>query len=262
MVKNIIINFFKFFSKKIVSLDSNIEDLKSLLVKLHPVKTDFELIRIGSDIDGGYLIPDDLDGISTCFSPGVSDNCAFELDLANNFGVTSYMCDWSVNSSPTLHDNLIFKKKYLGVINDEKYIRLESWFNTLKPKKDCILQMDIEGSEYNVILDTDNQTLSNFRILIIEFHGLDMLFNQSGFRTISSVFEKLLINFKVVHIHPNNCCGSYEYDGIEIPSVMEFTFLNKNRIKSFESLSKFPHKLDTDNTDNKTIELPINWYDS
>ena len=224
MIKKIIHNFFKHFSKKIIPLDADINEVKSLIESLHPVKTKYELIRIGSKGDGGYLIPNDLEGIKTCFSPGVSDNCSFELDLANNFGITSYMCDWSVNDSPILHDNLIFQKKYLGIINNNKYLRLESWFDSLKPSKDSVLQMDIEGSEYNVILDTDNQILSNFRIIIIEFHDLDMLFNQIGFKTINSVFEKLLINFRVVHIHPNNCCSSYEYDGIEIPRVMELKF--------------------------------------
>lgn len=260
MIKKIIHSCLKYFSKKIIPLDADIKEVKSLIESLHPVKTKHELIRIGSKGDGGYLIPNDLEGVNTCFSPGVSDNCSFELDLANNFGVTSYMCDWSVNDSPILHDNLIFKKKYLGIINNSKYLRLESWYDSLKPSNDSILQMDIEGSEYNVILDTNNQTLSKFRIIIIEFHDLDMLFNQIGFRTISSVLEKLLINFRVVHIHPNNCCSSYEYNGIEIPRVMEITFLNKNRIDSFESVTEFPHKLDIDNTDNNSIILPRNWY--
>ena len=262
MIKKIIHEFFKYFFKKIISIDSDIEELKSFIEQLYPVQTDFELIRIGSDKDGGYLIPNDLNGIKTCFSPGTSDNCSFELDLANNFGITSYMCDWSVNDSPITHDNLIFQKKYLGVTNNDKHLRLESWFDSVKPNKDSILQMDIEGSEYNVILDTNNRTLSNFRILVIEFHDLDMLFNQIGYKTISSTFEKLLENFKVVHIHPNNCCSFYEYGGVKIPKVMEFTFLNKNRIKYYENSSKFPHKLDIDNTKNKTIDLPRNWYKS
>jgi len=260
MIKNLIHSVFKKLSKKITSLDSNLYDLDLLIKKLYPVETNFELIRIGSENDGGYLIPNDLENIEICFSPGTSDNCSFELDLAENYGITSYMCDWSVNNSPIIHNKLNFLKKYLGVINDNKYIRLENWFESIMPQKECILQMDIEGSEYNVILDTKDEILSKFRIIIIEFHNLDMLFNEFSNKIISAVFEKILNNFRVVHIHPNNCSPSFKYKGIEIPPVMEFTFLNINRIDSFERSSKFPHKLDSDNTDKKTIKLPGNWY--
>ena len=262
MIKNFIHYFFKKFSKKIISIDSSINELNSLIKKLHPVQTNYGLIRIGSDKDGGYLIPNDLKNIDTCFSPGTSDNCSFELDLAEKHNITSYMCDWSVNNSPIIHNKLIFKKKFLGITNNNKYLRLEDWFKSVTPEKEAILQMDIEGSEYNVILDTKNEILSNFRILIIEFHDLDMLFNQMAFRTISAVFEKILTNFRVVHIHPNNCCNSYKYNGVEIPPVMEFTFLNIKRIKSSKSATNFPHKLDSDNTEKPPIILPRNWYEN
>jgi len=35
--------------------------------------------------------------------------------------------------------------------------------------------MDIEGSEYNVLLNTSNTCISKFRIMVIEFHGLERL---------------------------------------------------------------------------------------
>ena len=41
--------------------------------------------------------------------------------------------------------------------------------------------MDIEGSEYPVILDTPSDTLNKFRIMIIEFHDLDLIFNSQFF---------------------------------------------------------------------------------
>ena len=37
--------------------------LKSLVAKLKPVDTGIELIRVGGDNDGGYLLPDDMEGI-------------------------------------------------------------------------------------------------------------------------------------------------------------------------------------------------------
>ena len=54
--------------------------LRILLDTLHSIK--FNLLRIGGDSDGGYLLPDDLENISSCFSPGVSDIFDFEFTLA------------------------------------------------------------------------------------------------------------------------------------------------------------------------------------
>ncbi|MEE3035080.1 MAG: FkbM family methyltransferase [Bacteroidota bacterium] len=260
MIKNAIHRILKFFSKKLVSMESNIQEVTSFIKNLKPIKGNFELMRIGSKFDGGYLIPNDLEGIKTCFSPGTSDNCSFELDLAKNYDIKSYMCDWSVENSPVNHKNLIFTKKYLGVINNSKYQTMETWIKSTVPNNDSILQMDIEGWEYSVILSTKEEILSNFRILIIEFHDLDMLFTKIGFNTINSTFEKLLENFMIVHIHPNNCCGIYEYKGIEIPKVMEFTFLNKNRIGSYKKAVDFPHELDSPNTKLPNIDLPKIWF--
>ena len=39
------------------------------------------LIRLGSTNDGGYLVPDILNEIDYCFSPGVGSNIEFETDL-------------------------------------------------------------------------------------------------------------------------------------------------------------------------------------
>jgi hypothetical protein len=46
----------------------------NLIQSLAPQTTDKALIRLGPNKDGGYLVPNDLDGIEACFSPGVSAN--------------------------------------------------------------------------------------------------------------------------------------------------------------------------------------------
>ena len=56
--------------------------LHALLQALRPLDPGIELIRIGPDSDGGYLVPDDLDGIRHAFSPGVSTESGFEAELA------------------------------------------------------------------------------------------------------------------------------------------------------------------------------------
>jgi len=42
-------------------------EVHELIRSLHPVDSGTELIRLGPQGDGGYLLPDDLDGIEYCF---------------------------------------------------------------------------------------------------------------------------------------------------------------------------------------------------
>jgi hypothetical protein len=64
--------------------------VQALLRAMRPVATNRQLIRIGATADGGYLIPDDLEDIRYCFSPGVAQSSAFEADLASR-GIESFM---------------------------------------------------------------------------------------------------------------------------------------------------------------------------
>ena len=121
--------------------------------------------------------------------------------------------------------------------------------------------MDIEGSEYEAIISTPDDVLNSFRIMVIEFHYLEKLFDPFVYRFYRSCFDKILKYFHVVHIHPNNCCGSVRKNDIEIPRVMEFTFYNHSRACATSHTRSFPHALDRDNmAESGPLDLPKCWY--
>ena len=98
-------------------------------------------------------------------------------------------------------------------------------------------------------------------MLVIEFHNLHMLGSSGGFLLIDSAFKKLLKNFDIVHIHPNNCTKAIKIRDFEIPPVMEFTFLQKKANAVRKNVTDFPHPLDQKNVPiNNDIKLPRNWY--
>lgn len=228
---------------------------------VRPFTTSIDLIRVGGSGDGGYLIPNDLDGIKSCFSPGVSTVANFEQELTE-FGIHCFLADYSVEAPPFQNSLFNFEKKYLGDCDDDIYMRLDSWVLQKSPvDHDMILQMDIEGAEYRVIDDTSEEILKKFRIIIIEFHGLESLLDPIGHQFILKSFKKLLKYFEIVHIHPNNFCGSIKSKNYEIPKVMEFTFLRKDRIKNKKPATSFPQPLDQKNVNElKDIILPKCWY--
>jgi hypothetical protein len=146
-----------------------------ILNQLRPQNNGWELIRIGAAGDGGYLIPDDLQGVH--------------------------------------------------------------------------------------ILSLSEKDLLNFRIIVKEIHFLEGLKNRWAFNLVyQPFFDKLLAYFDVVHLHPNNCCGTWRYAGLEFPRLIEVTLHRKDRAKAELSNSEVPHSLDSDcvpSNEPLTIDWPL-----
>jgi hypothetical protein len=236
-------------------------ELKKFMTRVRPHTTNHSLVRIGGSSDGGYLLPDDFSGVEICFSPGVADSSRFELAMAEK-DIRSFMADYSVDGPAQQSEFFHFEKKFLGTENNDVYTTLESWVNRhAQNKTDLILQMDIENSEYAVIENTPRSILKKFRILTIEFHRMGNLRNTKQLKKISRVFEKILLDFEVVHIHPNNAASVVSYRGLQIPRLLEITFLRKDRISHSSPTLAFPHELDKANVNNRPDRpLPQCWY--
>ena len=242
-------------------------DLSSLIKALNVTPIEQELIRIGPSKDGGYLLPDDLDGIEYCFSPGVADCSDFELDLANR-GMNIFMADRSVNEPPEKDPRFHFIKKYIASSNtpEDGLITLDEWYRQeLEPvsahSPEALLQMDIEGCEYEVLHNVSEILLQRFRIIIIEFHKLYQLVDRFSFEWMNRAFRKLLKTHTVVHIHPNNNRHVISYDGIDIPAMLEITLLRNDRVQPSNKHLSFPHPLDKKSIASKPdIILPTCWY--
>ena len=157
--------------------------LRALLQSMRPLDPGIELIRIGPENDGGYLVPDDLDGIRHAFSPGVSNESGFEAQLADR-GMQVFLADHSVDRPAVAHPRFVFDKRFVGCLTDERYITLDDWHaDKLGADSDAelLLQMDIEGAEYETLLAASPRLLGRFRIMVIEFHWLPQLWNEPFF---------------------------------------------------------------------------------
>lgn len=232
-----------------------------LIRMLRPRQSAAPLIRLGSPGDGGYLIPDDLAGLEYCFSPGVNRTADFESALADRH-IRSFLADHSVAHPPFMRPEFVFDRKFIGLTDDEVYMTLQSWKHRYLAgyAGDLLLQMDIDGSEYEVLLNAPEPLLAQFRIIVVELHALDRLFDPFAFRVMGNCFRRLLERFYVVHAHPNNCGGMIRHQGIEIPQVMELTLYNRARAAPGEYRNDYPHSLDADNCPARPpLSLPACW---
>lgn len=259
-MKNVLNQIYPALKKYPTRLTSN-ADLQVLLNLLRPMNSGKELIRIGPGGDGGYLLPDDLDGLDSCFSPGVAYTSTFETDCADR-GMEIFMADFSVDGPAEEHERFHFTKKFIGAVGGGDFITLEDWVKMSRPAPhgDFMLQMDIEGAEYEVLLGTSVDLLNQFRIMAIEFHSLKNLWSKPFFSLASRAFHKLLQTHVCVHNHPNNSNSFKKIGSIEMPSVTEMTFLRKDRARERSPAVTFPHPLDCDNSSRPSKHLPKCWY--
>jgi len=237
------------------SLRSSREQVITLINHMKPIKSAQPLKRFGPKGDGGYLAPDDFDGVTSCFSPGVSDVAGFELEFANR-GIPCFLIDASVAKAPIQHGNIHFEPLFLGAKSDGlKFISLEDWVNEKDPgNSDLVLQIDIEGAEYEALLSAPTELLRRFRVMVMELHDLEFLMANKYSAIGFEVFLKHLKQvFEVVHIHPNNNRRAISLHGIEIPPVIEITLVRKDRVSINDSAvgAKLPHILDADNSERR-----------
>ncbi|MFA8443101.1 FkbM family methyltransferase [Yoonia sp.] len=229
---------------------------------LRPFTTDTPLLRVGDFGDGGYLVPDDLRGIAACYSPGVSQQASFEMDMAKRC-IPSFMADASVAEPPLHVPGAQFVPKFLGDKDAGEFMTLASWITATDPDPDAdlLLQMDIEGAEYATLGAAPRDLLWRFRMIVIELHHLPSILTKPKFakRALSAI-NKLREDFVTVHLHPNNVSGAVEIEGQMIPRVVEATLLRKDRAQGIRPVESLPHPLDVrHNLRKPALVLPQRW---
>jgi len=248
-VKNQLIKLFRQFGVYPSPL-INSTQFGEIIKFLIPIKNGHELIRVGNDADGGYLIPNDLKNISWCISPGVENKMEFEAELWNRFKIKSIMFDGSVNSPTNMSDGQKFYKLFVGAATFENFVSMNDIIVNydLDKEEDLVGQIDIESAEYSFLNATSDKNFNRFRILVVEFHEIDRWIQKKYY---SEVIEPMLIRlnrlFDLVHLHPNNNGGFFSYKRKTLPNVVEITFHRKDRAKGYFGNATLPHPLDSKN---------------
>jgi hypothetical protein len=201
--------------------------VQRVIQKLRPQYPPDELVRIGGARDGGYLVPKDIDSYELLISPGVGDSYEFDRHFFGR-GVPSVLVDASVDVPQQPH--MVHLKKFLGGYSSETD-GLVSLHDLLQQygagKSRIVLEMDIEGAEYEVLAATPESVLDRFGVIAMEAHHLTGLCYRGMLPVIEMGFERLLKNHFVAHIHVNNSGPVVPYRGAEIPDTIELTLLHR-----------------------------------
>lgn len=202
---------------------------KTLLHYLQQVPIDTDsIIRVGSDIEGGYVMLKPLDA-GIAISVGVGSNVSWDSDLSK-LGFQIFMFDHTVKKSPIMISNSKFFR--IGITGNENseskktlnLIEILDLLN-LRDKDRLILKIDTEGAEWEVLRTVGIETLNKFDQILIEFHRLDLMKNNLH------VFEKLTTNHSIIHVNPNNYSIFFLDQNFLIPNTLEVTFVKNSLLK-------------------------------
>ncbi|MDB3887054.1 hypothetical protein N9331_04545 [Candidatus Pelagibacter sp.] len=253
-VKEFILDKLNLYSEK----KTNTKLVFDTLKKLMPYEVGFELIRLGENSDGGYLLPKDFAEIKYCYSAGVGFVTQFEKDLEEKFDIKSKMLDICDVPKNLLPKKSKFIKKKLSINKSDQNISINEFIDT---QDEIILKLDIEGDEYSNLIDLDEKKIPYIRILILEIHDLRNLRSPFFFKIFNEVVEKLSKYFYFCHLHPNNTSKVKKIGKLKIPDMLELTLINKKRVKFVPSKKlKLPHVLDR-KTDPSKMEIYFQPYD-
>jgi len=236
-----------------------VADVVRALMMLRPAGSPRPLVRLGGSGDGAYLVPDDLDGVVACFSPGVDDRKDFEDELVDRYGMVCHLCDFSSDEqslrTPLRVGMQTFTRRWLEPVDGTDTVSLATWVGERAPGDgDLMLQMDIEGAEYRNLLDAPDELLRRFRVIVLEMHDLFEVADPARFAAgPGALIERLNRHFQVVHAHANNCCGQVHYRParMNVPQVIELTWLRRDRFagsgRERDRGVRLPHPLDVRN---------------
>jgi hypothetical protein len=188
-------------------------------------------IRLGPKEDGGYVVPEIiLEKCSALMTYGVGVNFEYEKEFAQIYNKPVYMFDHTLGISNWSENNINYYNEGLGFEQNCK--DLIEHYKNLKIDGDVFVKIDIEGAEYDYLERINIEEVSSFvNGICLEVHWLS---DQSTMSRFLNIIEKMCKHFIICHLHGNNWRGCFNYNGLEIPDVLELTFINKKLVNNEE----------------------------
>ena len=197
-------------------------------------------LRMGSDADGGYVMPSSSRRSNTVISIGIGNEVSFDNELAR-LGARVIQFDHTIAAAPSTLPGIEFNRLGWGARDEHPFVSLQAmvgmvdWDRAVHP----ILKFDTEGAEWSCLIDARSEDLDRFEVLTGEFHDFHNLVNRPHFDQVMAVFTKLCSTHRVIHLHANNAGGMVMLGGIPFPRLLELTFMRK-RSASFHGHSSEP----------------------
>ena len=221
---------------------------RQLLPMLRPHRLkDARKVRVGRHFDGGYVMLDRFAGMEAAYSLGINDETSWDFDMAQR-GLHVYQYDHTIDGISYQHPLFHwFKIGISGRPEPEKSLdTLERLVeaNGHSGNRNLILKCDIEGAEWDMLINTPNSVLAQFSQIVVEMHNLDRIRDPGPAAVARAALINLCASHRVVHVHANNYAELTLVGGYPVPATLEVTLARVDLGEFSPSDESFPTPLD------------------
>jgi len=189
------------------------------------------LVRIGGEIDGGYVMLDSLrpPTVTAGYSFGVGHDVSWDVAVARR-GIDLFLYDHTVKRLPETVPRGTFVRT--GIRGREPVAGQKTVAEVLADhghlgRRDLVLKMDIEGAEWPVLDEVSSDTLSCFSQIVVELHGLIDVLTPEGHARIVAALGKLAETHQPIHVHGNCYEVPVWIGGLVLPQVLEVSYVRR-----------------------------------
>lgn len=200
---------------------------EALFAELQPVAlSNCNIARYGRSNDGGYLMCENLlSGATAAYSYGIEHEDTWGCAISERTGVVIHQYDCFTADRPTCPNGKFdFHSECIGpraeAIDGRPY---DTFTNQIARNGDggkrLIVKMDVEGAEWDSLLNTSDEVLETIDQLSMELHG----FKEPKY---AELIRKLGRTFYLVNLHANNWSCAKSANPLS-SEAYEVLFVNK-----------------------------------
>jgi hypothetical protein len=187
-----------------------------------------ELVRVGDERDGGYVMANDFDARGA-ISIGIGPNASWDREVAER-GVPVAMFDHTIRRPPEKFPNSRFHQVGIGQTDSGNIRSLDGLLRIsgFHGDEDLLLKMDVEGHEWNALFGLSGEDLLRYRQIVLELHDLRILREPQSADRVLKVLELLSGRHTPIHVHANNYTELIRFGSIWFPDVVEVTYVRSD----------------------------------
>lgn len=209
--------------KRDVALDIELQNrVQKLMSLMFCCQLSTEVVRKGSNGDGGYFISNTDRAYASIISFGVGSDISFELAIMDDNTLVHFY-DNSINQIPTPVNNSTFFRETVGNYG----VDLRQAISRISDSP-MLLKCDIEGAEWELFGKAESSDISKFEQIVVEFHGIQYLYVDKIFEEQVKVLEKIFVTHVPIFCSSNNFGKFFVIGGHLVPEVLEVTYLRRD----------------------------------
>lgn len=232
-------------SVKYYDLNPYGEKVKEMLQLIKPMKpVGAKKCRIGSNSDGGYVMLPPKKGIAYSF--GISNYAPWDSCISK-MGFHVFQYDGTISAPPEDNDYIHFHQYNISGADTPEpgYKNIQTIISDLghEDQNDIILQIDIEGAEWEVFNNIDEKIMNKFSQIIVEFHSV-IDFRSDSIKYHINALKKIYNTHQSIHYHINNFSTLALFPGFNIGNSIEVSYVRRADFKFEPDYTEYPTDLD------------------